>query len=530
MDRRRQLPEQRPVLNANANVAAAESTAAALRAPLLDLDALDPRVIKRGLIDHKLIRQHQALPLLRIGNQLLLAVAEPSVMAALDEIRFHTSLAPIPVVVEGEQLRRALGLRDRGERLLDEVGLARAADESAIEANPLPEPDSGNADETPIVRLVNRLLADALQAGASDIHFEPFETSCRVRFRIDGILHEITRPPVNIARRIASRLKIMAQMDISERRLPQDGRIRLRTKDGGGIDCRVNSLPTLWGEKIVLRILYAGNAGMDIDSLGLTDSQREQFLLALRSSQGMILATGPTGSGKTVTLYSGLRLLNTPERNIATAEDPVEINLEGINQVAVNPRAGLDFAAALRAFLRQDPDVLMVGEIRDAETAEIAVKAAQTGHLLLSTLHTNSAGETLARLKNMGVPAFNLATSVRLVIAQRLARKLCSHCRRPLRLPRETLLESGFQPHEVEALELYAAEGCENCKNGYRGRVGIFEVLPISPAMAAIIMRDGNALDIADQAAREGTQNLRRAGLDQAAAGLTSLDEVIRLT
>ncbi len=502
--------------------------AAGLGAPLLDLDTLDPHQIERGLIDRRLTRQYQALPLLRQGGKLLLALAEPAAMAAVDEIRFHTGLPVQPVVVEAAKLNRALQLRDRGESLLDEAGLEELQGDASPGAGLGAE--AANADETPIVRLVNRLLLDALQAGASDIHFEPFETSCRVRFRIDGILHEITRPPVHIARRIASRLKIMAQMDISERRLPQDGRIRLPAADGGGVDFRVNTLPTLWGEKLVLRILDGGGAQMDIDSLGLSEAQREHFESALAASQGMILVTGPTGSGKTVTLYAGLRLLNTPERNIATAEDPVEINLEGVNQVAVNNRIGLDFAACLRAFLRQDPDVLMVGEIRDLETAAIAVKAAQTGHLVLSTLHTNSAGETLTRLRNMGIAPFNLATSARLIIAQRLARKLCGHCRQPLRLPVDVLLRAGFLETEIDSLQLHGARGCEHCKDGYRGRVGIYEMLPVSNELARVIMGDGNALDIAARAEAEGHEDLRRAALARAAAGLTSLDEVNRVT
>ena len=465
---------------------------------------------------------------MRCGDRLLLALSDPTAMTAFDEIKFRTGLALQPVVVEADKLQRLCVCKARGEGLLDELGLDELQADPAAEAETACE--TTGADETPIVRLVNRLLLDALQAGASDIHFEPFESSCRVRFRIDGILHEITRPPVNIARRIASRLKIMAQMDISERRLPQDGRIRLRLADGGGVDFRVNTLPTLWGEKLVLRILDGGGGEMQIDGLGLSDSQRGQYLYALRASQGLILVTGPTGSGKTVTLYAGLRLLNTPERNIATVEDPVEINLEGVNQVAVNSRIGLDFALALRAFLRQDPDVLMVGEIRDLETAEIAVKAAQTGHLVLSTLHTNSAVETLNRLKNMGVPAFNLATSVRLIVAQRLARKLCPHCRQPLRLPRAAMREAGFESAGIDDPQLFGARGCENCKGGYRGRVGIYEFLPISPTMADIVMRDGNALDIAAQARKEGLEDLRRAALEVAAAGLTSLDEVNRVT
>ncbi len=505
----------------------AAETACALGAPLLDLDAFDPQRLERGLIDRKLIQRRRVLPLMRHNGRLLLALADSAAMSALDEIKFHTGLTVQPVVVEAEKLDRALRLQSRGDGLLDELGL----DELQAEAEPAAAlaGETPGADETPIARLVNRVLFDALQAGASDIHFEPYESACRVRFRIDGILHEITRPPVNIARRIASRLKIMAQMDISERRLPQDGRIRLRTADEGGIDFRVNSLPTLWGEKLVLRVLDGGGEPIDLDGLGLTDTQREQYLQALSSSQGMILVTGPTGSGKTVTLYAGLRVLNQPERNIATVEDPVEINLDGVNQLAVNNRIGLDFAMALRAFLRQDPDVLMVGEIRDLETAEIAVKAAQTGHLVLSTLHTNSAGETLNRLRNMGVPPFNLATSLRLIIAQRLLRKLCAQCRRPLRLPREALRKAGFDSGEIDNLQLFGAGGCDQCKNGYRGRVGVYELLPLSPTLADIIMAGADSLQIAAQARKEGHGDLRRAALDKVAAGLTSLEEVTRV-
>jgi type IV pilus assembly protein PilB len=385
-------------------------------------------------------------------------------------------------------------------------------------------------EDQPIIAFINKMLLDAIRKGASDLHFEPYEKSYRIRFRIDGILHEMASPPVALSTRLSARLKVMSRLDIAEKRVPQDGRIKLKLSAKKSIDFRVSTLPTLWGEKIVMRILDSDSAMLGIDVLGYEENQKQLYLDALAQPQGMILVTGPTGSGKTVSLYTGLAILNTSETNISTAEDPVEINLPGVNQVQVNPRAGLTFASALKAFLRQDPDVVMVGEIRDLETAEIAIKAAQTGHLVLSTLHTNSAPETLTRLLNMGVPSYNVASSVSLIIAQRLARRLCGQCKQPEVLPEAELLRQGFTPQQLPNIKVFKPVGCEHCTNGYKGRVGIYEVMPVSAKMADIIMQGGNSLDIATQAQAEGVNNLRQSGLIKAAAGLTSLAEVNRVT
>lgn len=505
-------------------------------APLLDLSAFDLRQCPRDLVDAKLVRKHRVLPLFRRANRLFLAASDPTNISAFDEVKFHTGLSTEVIIVDENKLSPAielvieqmegrdalLGLLDQAELESLNIELAHSEDSSrdAVDA----------ADETPIVRFVNKVLLDAIRTGASDIHVEPFEKTYRIRFRTDGILKEIARPPLNIANRIASRLKVMAQMDISERRLPQDGRIQMKVSRTRVIDFRVNSLPTLWGEKIVLRILDPGSAQLGIDALGYEESQKKLFLNALQQSQGMILVTGPTGSGKTVSLYTGLNILNTPETNISTAEDPVEMNLEGINQVPVNVKIGLTFAMALRAFLRQDPDVIMVGEIRDLETAEIAIKAAQTGHLVLSTLHTNSAPETLTRLRNMGIPSFNLATSVTLIIAQRLCRRLCNHCKVPLKLPEKVLLDAGFTPEQLPGLGLFSQVGCDACNEGYKGRLGIYEVVPITDGISRIIMQDGNSIEIADQARKEGFNSLRQSALLKVANGLTSLEEANRVT
>ncbi|MEQ8955544.1 MAG: ATPase, T2SS/T4P/T4SS family, partial [Gammaproteobacteria bacterium] len=377
---------------------------------------------------------------------------------------------------------------------------------------------------------VNKILLDAVAGGISDVHLEPYESSYRIRFRSDGLLHEVARPPLNLAGRIAARIKIMASLDISEKRSAQDGRIRLRLPQSKAIDFRVNTLPTLWGEKIVLRLLGSSRYDLNMDGLGFSAKQKQQYLEALNAQQGMILVTGPTGSGKTVTLYSGLRHLNTETRYISTAEDPVEINLEGINQVAMNPRNGIDFAAALRAFLRQDPDVIMVGEIRDAESADIAVKAAQTGHLVLSTLHTNNAADTLVRLRNMGIADYNLAASISLIMAQRLLRRLCNHCKESRKIPEKVLLEEGFTAEQLERAQIHGAVGCKRCNSGYRGRLGIYEVVPINPALNRIIMAGGNTGNITECARQQGFLSLRQAALDKVARGLTSLDEANRLT
>ena len=503
--------------------------------PLLDLDSYDFVHIPRKLIDTKLIKQHNVLPLFRRANRLHLAVSDPGNIAAFDEIKFHTGINNDVVVVEEEKLALAIADYINHEEVksgsiaqLD----ADALEELNVEILPVdsPEQETSTADEAPIVKFVNKILLDAIRTGASDIHIEPYEKTYRVRFRTDGILHEVTRPPINIAGRIASRVKIMSKIDIAEKRVPQDGRIKMKIFENRAIDFRVNTLPTLWGEKIVLRILDPSSAQMGIEALGYEEVQKQQFLSALHLHQGLILVTGPTGSGKTVSLYTGLNILNTPERNISTAEDPIEINLEGINQVPVNNKIGLDFSAALRAFLRQDPDVIMVGEIRDLETAEIAIKASQTGHMVLSTLHTNSAPETLTRLREMGIPAFNLATFVSLIIAQRLARRLCQHCKEAAEYPEKVLLEEGFLREQLSRLQLFKAVGCGKCKEGYKGRVGIYEVVPITDVMTRIIMANGNSIEIADQAQKEGFNNLRQSALIKAGMGLTSLEEANRLT
>ena len=503
--------------------------------PFLDLAAYDLNHIPRQLVDAKLIKKHNVLPLFRRANRLYLAVSDPGNINAFDEIKFHTGISNDIIVVEEEKLAVAIveyiNLAEAKEGSIAELEDV-ALDELSVETAPLEivDVDAPAIDETPIVRFVNKVLLDAIRIGASDIHIEPYEKTYRIRFRTDGILHEVTRPPINIAARIASRVKIMSRMDISEKRLPQDSRIKIKISANRAIDFRVNTLPTLWGEKIVLRILDPSSAKMGIDALGYEEIQKQQYLTALYSHQGLILVTGPTGSGKTVSLYTGLNILNTSERNISTVEDPVEIILEGINQVQVNRKIGLDFSAALRAFLRQDPDVVMVGEIRDLETAEIAIKASQTGHMVLSTLHTNSAPETLTRLRNMGVPAFNLATSVSLIIAQRLARRLCSYCKKAVELPKKLLLDEGFTAEQLPRLRLFKATDCDKCKGGYKGRLGIYEVVPITDAMSRIIMADGNSIEIADQARKEGFHNLRQSVLIKVGLGLTSLDEANRLT
>ncbi len=503
--------------------------------PLIDLSSMDLEMIPKNLVNESLIRQHNALPLVRRGVRLFVAVSDPTNLQALDEIKFHTGVNTEPILVEDDKLTAVIeqflssqedtGLGDlTGDDLedLDMTVFEEDADEDDDAAT--------GTDDTPIVRFVNKMLLDAIKVGASDIHFEPYEKSYRVRFRTDGILHEESSPPANLGPRLAARLKVMSELDISERRVPQDGRIKMKLSKTRSIDFRVNTLPTLWGEKIVLRILDPAAAKMGVEQLGFEPDQQEMLLEALHRPQGMILVTGPTGSGKTVTLYTGLNILNTTERNIATVEDPVEINMEGINQVHVNRKVGLDFATALRSFLRQDPDVVMVGEIRDLETAEIAIKAAQTGHMVLSTLHTNSAAETLTRMRNMGVPAFNLATSVNLIIAQRLARRLCS-CKKVLKVPKETLLAEGFTEEDIKkGFEVFEPVGCDKCNDGYKGRVGIYEVVKITPEISRIIMEEGNSLLLAEQAGVHGFNNLRRSGLLKVMQGMTSLVEANRMT
>lgn len=507
--------------------------------PVFDLDSLNRDAIPQKLVDDKLIRKHHILPLSKRGNRLFLAVTDPTDLHALDEIKFNTGSNTEAVLVEADKLKVAIDkyLNAQEETLGDALGgLDDDLDDldvQTVDTNSNNDNNDTEADEAPIVKYINKVLLDAIKGGASDIHFEPYEKSYRIRFRTDGVLHEVSRPPVNLAFRMAARLKVMSQMDISERRVPQDGRIKLKVSKTRAIDFRVNTLPTLFGEKIVLRILDPSSAKLGIDALGYEDFQKKLFLDALAQSQGMILVTGPTGSGKTVSLYTGLNILNTPELNISTAEDPVEINLEGINQVQMNTKVGLTFAEALRSFLRQDPDIVMVGEIRDLETAEIAIKAAQTGHLVLSTLHTNSAPETLTRLMNMGVPAFNIATSVSLIIAQRLARRLCPACKKPATdIPADILTEEGFDEIGIPRSEfqLFHPGGCEKCNGGYKGRVGVYEVVRITPAIANLIMEGGNSLQIARVAKEAGFNNLRISSLRKVAMGLTSLEEANRVT
>jgi type IV pilus assembly protein PilB len=507
--------------------------------PIFDLSSLNPESMPQKLLDEKLVRKHNALPLLKRGNRLFVGLADPTDLHALDEIKFNTASTTEAVLVEADKLIHAIEkyLTSQEQNFGDSLGGLdndlENIDIEAVDDGPRKEDASSEADEAPIVKYINKVLLDAIKIGASDIHFEPYEKTYRVRFRTDGVLNEIARPPVNLATRMAARLKVMSQMDISERRLPQDGRIKLKVSKNKAIDFRVNTLPTLFGEKIVLRILDPSSAKLGIDALGYEDDQKKLYMDALAQSQGMILVTGPTGSGKTVSLYTGLNILNTSEVNISTAEDPVEINLEGINQVQMNTRVGLTFAEALRSFLRQDPDVIMVGEIRDLETAEIAIKAAQTGHLVLSTLHTNSAPETLTRLLNMGVPAFNVATSVSLIIAQRLARRLCSNCKKPAtEIPGDILTEEGFDEIGIPRSEfqIYKAVGCEKCNNGYKGRVGVYEVVRITPTIANLIMESGNSLQIARAAKEAGFNNLRISSLRKVAMGLTSLEEANRVT
>ena len=503
--------------------------------PYLDLTALDrdsqPDV---NLVSEKLIRQHGVLPLYKRGSRLFLALSDPTNQQALSDIQFNTGLMTDAVIVEDDKLRNTIdkyldsagsGFDDMGDADLDGLEVEAVVDDGK-------QADSGNdAEDAPIVRFVNKMLLDAIKKGSSDLHFEPYEKMYRIRFRTDGVLHEAAKPPVQLGVKLAARLKVMSSMDLAERRKPQDGRIKLKISKNKSIDFRVNTLPTLWGEKVVLRILDSDSAKMGIDALGYEDDQKQMYMDALEKPQGMILVTGPTGSGKTVSLYTGLNILNTMERNISTAEDPVEINLEGINQVNVNPKQGMDFAQALRAFLRQDPDIIMVGEIRDLETAEIAIKAAQTGHMVMSTLHTNSAAETLTRMRNMGVASFNIATSVNLIIAQRLARRLCSHCKQQMDVPVETLREEGFTEQQIASgLTIYGPVGCENCQDGYKGRVGIYEVMKITPAIQRIIMEDGNSIQISDVAKSEGFRDLRQSALMKAEQGVTSLAEVNRVT
>ena len=502
---------------------------------VLDLSAFMPEMMPDKVVDEKLIRKHNALPLYKRGNRLFIAVSDPTNIQALDEIKFNTGLSTDGILVDDAKLREAidkyLESHDTTMGDLDDADLEGVETEGGEQEDDDGAVTASDVDDAPIVKYVNKMLLDAIRGGASDIHFEPYEKIYRVRYRTDGILKEVSRPSIKLAPKISARVKIMAQLDISERRVPQDGRIKMKLSKTKAIDFRVNTLPTLWGEKIVLRILDPSQAKLGIDVLGYEEDQKQLYLDALAQPQGMILVTGPTGSGKTVSLYTGLNILNTPGINISTAEDPAEINLEGINQVNVNNRVGLGFAEALRAFLRQDPDVIMVGEIRDLETANIAIKAAQTGHLVLSTLHTNSAAETLTRMMNMGVPSFNIATSVSLIIAQRLGRRLCNSCKQAFDVPKDVLLEEGFTQEQIDTgFTLYRPKGCDKCNGGYKGRVGIYEVVKITDELASMIMEEASSIKIAKQAQAEGFRNLRQSALLKVIEGVTSLEEANRVT
>ena len=520
----------------------AESRAIAVAAshefgvPLLDLDAVEIDLDVVRAVDQKLINKHRVLPLVKRGQRIFLGISDPTNLQAIDDIKFATSLRVDPVVVEQDKLE------ERIVKAIEAVDTSMSGldDDDAVDLENLDvsgeddEPDDDQRDDVedaPVVRFVNKVLLDAIKRGASDVHFEPYEKVFRVRTRLDGVLSEVAKPPVILANKVCARLKVMSRMDIAERRVPQDGRIKMRLSKNRAIDFRVNTCPTLFGEKIVLRILDPSSAKLGIEMLGYEDHQRELYERHLAKPYGMILVTGPTGSGKTVSLYTGLNILNTEDRNISTAEDPAEINLPGINQVNVNPKVGLTFASSLKAFLRQDPDVIMVGEIRDLETAEIAIKAAQTGHLVLSTLHTNDAPKTLTRMVDMGVKPYAIATSVSLIIAQRLARRLCDSCKEVRDIPKEALQKEGFTEKEIDnGLTIFGPKGCKSCNAGYKGRLGIFQVMEVSEAMGRIIMEGGNAMQIAEQAAEEGVIDLRRAGLNKVKDGVTSLEEINRVT
>jgi type IV pilus assembly protein PilB len=504
--------------------------------PLLDLDAVEIDLEVIRAVDQKLLNRHRVLPLVKRGQRLFLGISDPTNLQAIDDIKFATSLRVDPVVVEQDKLEERIGkaieavdtsmsgLGDDDDFDLENLDVTGGQEEED-------DVTRDDVEDAPVVRFVNKVLLDAIKRGASDVHFEPYEKFFRVRTRLDGVLSEVAQPPVVLANKVCARLKVMSRMDIAERRVPQDGRIKMRLSKNRAIDFRVNTCPTLFGEKIVLRILDPSSAKLGIDALGYEKGQKNLYLKHLGKPYGMILVTGPTGSGKTVSLYTGLNILNTDDRNISTAEDPAEINLPGINQVNVNPKVGLTFASALKAFLRQDPDVIMVGEIRDLETAEIAIKAAQTGHLVLSTLHTNDAPRTLTRLVDMGVMPYAIATSVSLIIAQRLGRRLCENCKEVIDVPKEALLKEGFNEKEIkEGLTIFAPKGCKSCNDGYKGRVGIFQVMEVSETMGRIIMEGGNAIQIADQAIKEGVIDLRQAGLNKVKEGVTSLEEINRVT
>jgi len=505
--------------------------------PLLDLDAIDLDVEAVKSVDQRLLAKHQVLPLVLRGKRLFLAVADPTDLPAIDEIKFQSGMRVDPIIVEQDKLATMVGkaleavdtsMSNFAEDDFDLESLEVSGGDEELVGDDVARDD---VEDAPVVRFVNKIMLDAIKRGASDIHFEPYEKNYRVRTRLDGVLKQVAAPPLALSNKVTARLKVMSRLDIAERRVPQDGRIKLRLSKNRAIDFRVNTCPTLFGEKVVLRILDPTAAKLGIEVLGYEDFQRKLYLDALAKPYGMILVTGPTGSGKTVSLYTGINILNTEDRNISTCEDPVEINVPGINQVNVNPKVGLNFATALKAFLRQDPDVIMVGEIRDLETAETAIKAAQTGHLVLSTLHTNDAPRTLTRMVDMGVKPYAIATSVHLIIAQRLARRLCEQCKELRDIPEEALLQEGFSKEDVRSnLRIFGPVGCKQCNDGYKGRVGIYQVMPVTEAIGRIILEGGNAVEIETQSIKDGVWTLRRAALQKVMNGVTSLEEINRVT
>jgi type IV pilus assembly protein PilB len=502
--------------------------------PLLDLSALEFDDEVTSLVANDLIEKHHVLPIFKRGNRVFIAGSDPTNINALDEIKFHVGANTEMVLVEESKLAKKI------EQVLDDSGsvFGDMDDDDLSDLDNLEVADESSRDEgdseiddAPVVRFVNKMLLDAIKKEASDLHFEPYEKTYRVRFRIDGVLHEFSKPPISLSGKIAARMKVMARLDVSERRVPQDGRIKLKISKNKSIDFRVSTCPTLYGEKIVLRILDSDSAKLGIDVLGYEDYQKKIFLENLQKPYGMFLVTGPTGSGKTVSLYTGINILNTEDVNISTAEDPVEINLPGVNQVQVNEKTGMTFPKALKAFLRQDPDIILVGEIRDLETGSIAVKAAQTGHMVMSTLHTNDAPQTLTRLKDMGIPSFAVATTINVIVAQRLARRLCPHCKQPMNIPKDALVSEGFSEQQVdEGFTLFEATGCDECSNGYKGRTGIYQVMPVSDAMKRLIMEDANAVVLADRAKAEKIPDIRESGLKKVFDGITSLKEINRVT
>jgi type IV pilus assembly protein PilB len=512
----------------------ASAASAGFGVPLLDLEAFDPDPEINKKVADNLIKKNHAIPLFKRDNRLFIGVSDPTNLQGLDEIKFHTGLNTEAVLVEDDKLTQAIERAlEASDNKLTELGgddLGNLDDLEVSDERPDEREDS-DIDDAPVVRFVNKVLLDAIRKGASDLHFEPYEKIYRVRLRIDGDLGELAKPPVALANKIATRIKVMSRLNVAERRVPQDGRIKLRLSKSKAIDFRVSTCPTLYGEKVVMRILDSDAARLNIDALGYEDFQKKLFIKNLTKPYGMFLVTGPTGSGKTVSLYTGINMLNTGDVNISTVEDPVEINIPGVNQVQVDEKSGMTFPKALKAFLRQDPDIILVGEIRDIETGSIAVKAAQTGHMVMSTLHTNDAPQTITRMFDMGIPAFAIATTINIIIAQRLARRLCVHCRVAVHIPKDSLLAEGFTETDVaRGFKVYRAVGCEQCNGGYKGRTGIYQVMPVSDAMKRLIMEGANAIALADQSRKEGIPDIRRSGLRKVQDGVTSLEEINTVT